>query len=185
MQERHPTGDEEEEIRQKRLRSEPVPELFPLTEEELSEDVFEILIDLFASPGSEHFEDLRVSACCEDSRGSEHCEDSRVLEAHEYTQDRDRFRPLKRRVEVSMRNLSRDDRDAFNRAKHKEWTSWLDKEAVELVKDRLKVPRSHPPCPLGVDMEETEKVPKARLCALGFPGSSFDHTSHIISDFDV
>ena len=38
---------------------------------------------------------------------------------------------------------SREDRDAFNRAKQKEWTSWLDKEAVELVKDRLKVPRSH------------------------------------------
>ena len=32
-----------------------------------------------------------------------------------------------------MRNLSREDRDAFNRAKQKEWTSWLDKEAVELV----------------------------------------------------
>ena len=57
------------EIRQKRLRSEPVPELFPLTGEELSENVFEILIDLFASPGSEH---------CEDSRVSEHCGDSRV-----------------------------------------------------------------------------------------------------------
>ena len=28
---RPPTGDEEEEIRQKRLRSEPVPQLFPLT----------------------------------------------------------------------------------------------------------------------------------------------------------
>ena len=51
-----PTGDEEEEMRQKRLRSEPVPELFPLTGEELSENVFEILIDLFASPGSEHCE---------------------------------------------------------------------------------------------------------------------------------
>ena len=64
---RLPTVAEEEEIRQKRMRSEPVPELFPLfplTGEELSEDVFEILIDLFASPGSEH---------CQDSRGSEHC----------------------------------------------------------------------------------------------------------------
>ena len=85
---RPPTCDEEEEILQTRLRSKPVPELFPLTGEELSEDVFEILIDLFASPGSEH---------CEDSRGSEHCEGSRVLQAHVYTQDRDRFRPLKRR----------------------------------------------------------------------------------------
>ena len=34
---RPPTGDEEEETRQKRLRSEPVPELFSLTGEELSE----------------------------------------------------------------------------------------------------------------------------------------------------
>ena len=59
---RPPTVDEEEEMRQKRLRSEPVPELFPLTGEELSENVFEILIDLFASPGSEHCEDSRLSA---------------------------------------------------------------------------------------------------------------------------
>ena len=59
---RPPTGDEEEEMRQKRLRSEPVPELFPQIGEELSENVFEILIDLFASPGSEHCEDPRVSA---------------------------------------------------------------------------------------------------------------------------
>ena len=109
---RPPTVDEEEEIRQKRLRSESVPEF-----EELSEVVFEILIDLFASPGSEH---------CEDSRVSEHCEDSRASEAHVYTQDRDRARPLKRRVEVSMRNLTREDRDAFTRAKQKEWASWLD-----------------------------------------------------------
>ena len=55
-----PTGGEEKEIRQKRLRSEPVPELFPLTGEELSEDVFEILIDLFASPGSEHIVEIPV-----------------------------------------------------------------------------------------------------------------------------
>ena len=84
---------------------------------------------------------------------------------------RDRFRPLKRRVEVSMRNLSRDGRDAFNRAKKKEWTSWLDKEAVELVKDRLKVPRSHilrARWVLTWKNVGTENVPKARLCALGF-----------------
>ena len=98
---RPPTGDEEEGMRRKRLRSEPVPELFPLTGEELSEIVFEILIDLFASLGSEHCEDSRVSA------GSEQCEGSRVPEAHVYIQDRDRFRPLKRRVEVLMRDFSR------------------------------------------------------------------------------
>ena len=70
-----------------------------------------------------------------------------------------------------MRDLSREDRDAFNRAKQKEWTSWLDKEAVELVKDRLKVPRSHilrARWVLTWKNVGTEKVPKARLCALGF-----------------
>ena len=36
---RPPTDDEEEEMRQKRLRSESVPELFPLTGEELTENV--------------------------------------------------------------------------------------------------------------------------------------------------
>ena len=162
---RPPTDDEEEEMRQKRLRSESVPELFPLTGEELSEDVFEILVDLFASPVSTYCENSHVSA------GSEHCDDSRVPEAHVYTQDRDRARPLKRRVEVSMRNLTREDRDAFTRAKQKEWASWLDKEAVEMVKDRLKVPRSHilrARWVLTWKNVGTEKVPKARLCALGF-----------------
>ena len=66
---RPPTVDEEEEIRQKRLRSEPVPELLPPTGEELSEDVFEILIGLFASPGSEHCEDFPcVGSSCVHSR---------------------------------------------------------------------------------------------------------------------
>ena len=73
-----------------------MPELFPLTGEALSEDVFEILIDLFASPVSDFCENSHVSA------GSEHCDDFRVPEAHVYTQDRDRARPLRRRVEVSM-----------------------------------------------------------------------------------
>ena len=70
-----------------------------------------------------------------------------------------------------MRNLAREDRDAFTRAKQKEWASWLDKEAVELVKDRLKVPRSHilrARWVLTWKNVGTEKVPKARLCALGF-----------------
>ena len=90
---RLPTVDEVEEMRQKRLRSEPVPELFPLAGEELSENVLEILIDLFASPVSEHCEDSRVSAGsehCEDSRasaGSEHCEDSRVSAGSEHCED--------------------------------------------------------------------------------------------------
>ena len=87
-----------------------------------------------------------------------------------------------------MRNLIREDRDAFTRAKQKEWASWLDKEAVELVKDRLKVPRSHilrARWVLTGKNDGTEKVPKARLCALGSSGSSFDNTSDIISDSDV
>ena len=46
---RPPTDDEEEEMRKKSLRSESVPELFPLTGEGLSEDVFEILVDQFVS----------------------------------------------------------------------------------------------------------------------------------------
>ena len=44
-------------------------------------------------------------------------------------------------------------------------------EAVELVKDRLKVPRSHilrARWVLPWKNVGTEKVPKARLCALGF-----------------
>ena len=104
-----------------------------------------------------------------------------------YTQDRDRFRPLKRRVEVSMRNLSRDDRDAFNRAKQKEWTSWLDKEAVELVKDLERPAKPHHPCPLGVDMEDrwNRESSESSVVRIWFSGSSFDHTSHIISDVDV
>ena len=93
-----------------------------------------MLIDLFASRGSEHRQD---------SLGSEHRQDSRVPEAHVYTQNRDRARPLKRRVDVSLRTLTREGRNAFTAANRKEWASWLDKEAVELLKDRLKVPRSH------------------------------------------
>ena len=179
---RPPTDDEEEEMRQKRLRSESVPELFPLTGEELSEDVFEILVDLFASPVSNYCENSHVST------GSEQCDDSGVLEAHVYTQDRDRAGPLRRRVELSMRNLTREDRDAFTRAKQKEWASWLDKEAVELVKDRLKVPRSHilrARWVLTWKNVGTEKVPKSSIVCTWFSGSSLDNTFHFISDSDV
>ena len=42
------------------MRLEPVPQMFPLIREELSEDVIEILIDLFALPDSEHCQDFRV-----------------------------------------------------------------------------------------------------------------------------
>ena len=70
-----------------------------------------------------------------------------------------------------MRDLSREDGDAFNRAKRKEWTSWSDKEAVELVNNRLKVPRNHilrARWVLTWKNVGTKKVTKARLCALGF-----------------
>ena len=56
---RPPPTIEQEEFRQRRVRLEPVPELFPLTGDELSEDLFEILIDLFTSPSSEHRQDSR------------------------------------------------------------------------------------------------------------------------------
>ena len=133
--------------------------MFTLTGEELSEDVFEILIDLFASPGSEH---------CEDSSVSEHCEDSRVGSSCVHSRSRS-CQTSEAGVEVSMRNLTCEDRDAVTRAKQKEWASWLDKEAGELVKDRLKVPRSHilrARWVLTWKNVGTEKVPKARLRAL-------------------
>ena len=82
----------------------PDVELFPSAGEELSEDVIEMLIDLFTSPGSQ---DVRATA----------------PEAHVYTEDRDRARPLKRRVEMSRRHLTRDDRDTLTAAKQKEWAS--------------------------------------------------------------
>ena len=148
------TAAEEEESRQKRMKSEPVPELFPLTGEELSEDVFEMLIDCFANPGPQD--------CCTDSRAPE---------ARVYTQERHLSRPLKRRVEVSMRTLTREDRDAFTTAKQKEWASWLDKESVEMVKNCLKVQRSHilrARWVLTWKNVGTEKVPKARSCIPGF-----------------
>ena len=113
---RSPTADEEE-IRQKRLRSELVPELFPLTGEELSEDVFEIPIDRFASPDSEH------------------CEDSSVF---------------------------RDQGSVESPAK------------------------PHPPCPLGADVEHAgTESSKSSVVRTWFSGSSFDKTSHIISDSEV
>ena len=111
---KRPPTTAEEELRQKRMRSESVSELFPLTGEELSEDVFEMLINLFASPDSEHRQD---------SRGSQHRQCCRVPEAHVYTRDRDRARPLKRRVEVPLRKLTLDDRDAFTAAQQKEYAS--------------------------------------------------------------
>ncbi len=44
-------------------------------------------------------------------------------------------RKMKWRVEVSVTHMHREDRHKFIHAKAKEWTTWLDKEAVEIVKD--------------------------------------------------
>ena len=64
-----------------------------------------------------------------------------------------------------MRNPTRKDRDAFAAAKQKEWASWLEKEAVELVKDRSHILRAG----WVLTWKNVGKeVPKARLCPLGF-----------------
>ena len=158
---KRPPTAQEEEFRQKRKKSEPVPELFPFTGRELSEDVFEMLIDLFASHGSEQRHDSRVQSIV---RIPMHPKPVCTLRT-EIEQG-----PRKRRVEVSLRTLTRKDRVAFTAAKQKEWALWLD-NAVELVKDRLKVPRSHilrARWVLTWKNVGTEKVPKARLFAPGF-----------------
>lgn len=77
---------------------------------------------------------------------------------------------VKRRVEVSMRDLTTADREAFDRAKSKEWASWLDKEAEELVIGKLNIPRNHTlkaRWVLTLKSVGGSKVPKARLCLLG------------------
>ena len=165
----------QEEFRQKRKKSEPVPELFPFTGRELSEDVFEMLIDLFASHSSEQRHD---------SRCSEHRQDSHVPEARVHTQDRDRARPRKRRVEVSLRTLTREDRDAFTAAKQKEWASWLDKAVGTGEGSVESLTKSHPPCPLGADVEErwNREGSQSSMVRTWISGRAFGNTSHIISD---
>ena len=116
------TAAEEDPTRRKRMRQEPVPELFPVIGEEVSEETIETLIDLWASPSSEQLLDSRAP------------EPTRV---HSKTGS---CQALRRREEVSVRNLTCSDRDAFTAAKQKEWASWLDKEAMELVRNPLKVP---------------------------------------------
>ena len=74
----------------------------------------------------------------------------------------------KRRTEVSMRELSREDRELFNEAKAKEWRSWLSKEAVELVHNKLQIPRSQILKSRWVLTWKKTGEAKARLCVLGF-----------------
>ena len=74
----------------------------------------------------------------------------------------------KRRTEVSMRDLSREDRELFNEAKAKEWQSWLSKEAVELVRNKLKIPRNQILKARWVLTWKKTGEAKARLCVLGF-----------------
>ena len=178
---RPPTDDEEEEMRQKRLRSESVPELFPLTGEELSEDVFEILVDPFASPESN---------CCENSHelaGSEFCDDSRVPEAHVYTQDRDRARPLKRRVKVSMRNLTREER-CIHASKTEGMGFVAGQRSCGTGQGSVEsTSKPYPSCPLGADVEKRwdKEISKSSIVCTWFSGSSLDNTSHFIYDSDV
>ena len=85
---------------------------------------------------------------------SEHCGDSCVLEAHVYTQDA-RSCQTAEALEQNRTNGLRG------------WT----KKLVELVKDRLKIPRSHilrARWVLTWKNVGTVKGQKARLCALGF-----------------
>ena len=57
-----------------------------------------------------------------------------------------------RRVEVSVRTLTRSDREACTEVKRWEWASWLYKEAVELVESPTK---SYPPCRWVLTWENT------------------------------
>ena len=78
---------------------------------------------------------------------------------------------MKRRIEVSVRQLNREDRTLFVKAKAKEWTSWLDKGAVEIVKNKTGIPRTHilkARWVLTWKNVGTEKQAKARLCVLGY-----------------
>lgn len=74
----------------------------------------------------------------------------------------------KRKAEVKLRDLSASDRALFDEAKRKEWQSWLSKSAVELVKNKLKVPRSQIMKARWVLTWKSEGKAKARLCVLGF-----------------
>ena len=64
---------------------------------------------------------------------------------------------VKRRAEVSMRNLSLDERDAFTEAKRKEWVSCQDQKAVELAEGRLsqRAVKSQSPWTLGPDLQKS------------------------------
>ena len=140
-----PSDEEEDEERRKRLRAEP-------SGDELEGLVVEILLDFFAEPGLTADSNSYVT---------------QVFSAERYGSRKQ----LKKRVEVSLRELSRDDRAAFDAAKAKEWQSWLDKEAVEIVKNRLNIPRTHilrSRWVLTWKVVGEGKQAKARLCVLGF-----------------
>ena len=117
--------------------------------------------------------------------GSEHCVGSRVPEAYVYTQDRDRFRPLKRRVEVSMRDLSREDRDACNRTR---MDFVVGQGSCGTGQGSVESPaKSHPPCSLGVNMEEcwNRESSESWIARTWFSGNSLHNTSHMTTDPDV
>ena len=119
-------------------------------EEATHGQVIEVLTDFYAQPRDDG---KRVSY---------------VSEAFHTTKEKHK---VKRRIEVSVRQLSREGRERFVTAKAKEWTSRLDKEAVEIVKNKAGIPRSHilkARWVLTWKSVGTVKEPKARLCVLGY-----------------
>ncbi len=78
---------------------------------------------------------------------------------------------VKRRIEVTVRQLCRLDRECFVKAKAKEWTPRLDKDAVETAKNKAGIPRSHTleaRRALTWKSVGAAKEPKARLRVLGY-----------------
>ena len=116
--------------------------------EEMLDTVIEIMTDFYAQPRNDGMETSYVTETY-----------------HAATKER-HHNKMKRRLEVSVRQLSREDRERFILAKAKEWTSWLDKEAVEIVKNKAGIPRSHilkARWVLTWKSVGTAKDPKARL----------------------
>ena len=118
-----------------------------------SGQVIEIMTDFYAQPRN---------------NGTE---TSYVTEAYATETKEKRQNKMKRRLEVSVRQLTREDRERFIKAKGKEWTSWLDKKAVEIIKNKSGIPRTHilrARWVLTWKSVGTAKEPKARLCVLGY-----------------
>ena len=71
------------------------------------------------------------------------------------SQDRDRARPLKRRVEVPLRNPTREARDASTAAKKAGVGFAVGQRSTAPGEGSHESPtKPHPPCPLGADVEK-------------------------------